>query len=199
MSGIGHNKGPTLEKGHRWRSYQWRRAQKALMPNTIPLAIVKMRLRRAAELGMDYKAYASIRQATGRDICGLLFSSNALCIMAGEAAMPAERRAVLASVTGAERLALVHAPISPDAVLRENPLEAAGRAPDLRHRWPEMRAQLCAFAQARKLNGDQVVIVGETALEEEWMGAMRAAGYLPAARYFQSGAQSNGQAVGLTT
>ena len=186
MSGIGHNGGPTLEKGQRWRTHQWRKAQKALMPNTIPLAIVRMRLRRAAELGMDYKAYASIRQATGRDVCGLLFSSNALRIMVGSAAMPLERRVVVAQVTRAERLALVHPPIAPREVLAQNPLEAAQRAPDLRHGWSEIKAQLAAFAAARRLNGDQIVIVGETALEEEWMGAMRAAGYLPAARYFQS-------------
>ena len=185
MSGIGHNGGPTLERGHAWRAYQWRQAQKKLMPKAMPLAIVKMRVRRAQELGMDYKAYAAIRQASGRDICGLLFSSNALRIMAGNAAMPPDRRAALARVTGTERLALVHAPAALRDVLAENPLEAVARAPGLRMSWGQTSAEIRAFVQERRLVGDQVVIVGETALEEEWLGAARAAGYLPAARYFR--------------
>ena len=186
MSGIGHNGGPTLERGQRWRTYQWRKAQKALMPKTMPLAIVKMRVRRAQELGLDYKAYAAIRQATGRDICGLLFSSNALRIMAGNAAMPKDRRAALEQVRGAERLALVHAPNTPEAVLRQNPLEAAARAPDLRMSWGAVADRLRDFVAERRLCGDQVLVIGETALEEEWLGAARAAGYLPSERYFQA-------------
>lgn len=184
MSQIGHNGGPTLEKGQRWRAYQWRKAQKALMPNTIPLTIVKMRVRRAAELGMDYKTYASIRAATGRDVCGLLFSSNALRIMAGDAAMPPERRRVVGQVQRADRLALVHRPLAPDAVHAANPLDAVEQAPDLRMTWNETHTQLRDFVAERRLVGDQVVVIGDTALEEEWLGAARAAGYIPAARYF---------------
>ena len=92
MAGIGHNNGPAMERGHTWRSYQWRRAQQKLMPNTIPLMIVRMRVRRAAELGLDYKTYASIRQTSGQDIMGLLFSSNALRIMANGAKIARSKR-----------------------------------------------------------------------------------------------------------
>ena len=188
MSGIGHNGGPTLERGHSWRTYQWRKAQKALMPNTIPLAIVKMRVRRAAELGMDYKAYASIRQATGRDICGLLFSSNALRIMVGSAAMPPERRRVVAAVKGADRLALVHGALDLETILSSNPLDAVRPAPDLRMSWTETHTRLRDFVVERRLVGDQVVVIGETALEREWLSAARAAGYIPAERYFSDAA-----------
>ncbi len=186
MSTIGHNGGPTMEKGHSWRAYQWRQAQKALMPKTMPLAIVKMRVRRAKELGLDYKAYASIRQATGRDICGFLFSSNALRIIAGDAVMPPDRRAFVENIEKAERLAMLYAPTSLEAALASNPLEAAERAPDLRFNWTQTRERLSGFVATRKLSGDQVVIVGETALEEEWLAAARAAGYLPASRYFEN-------------
>lgn len=181
---IGHNQGPTLERGHTYRSYQWRQAQRKLMPNTIPLAIVKMRLRRAAELGLDYKAYAAIRQATGRDICGFLFSSNALSILAGQSAMPKERRAKLEGLTSTQRLALVHAPLDPATVQQQNPLEAATRAPDLRHSWSVTSDRLRDFIAERRLVGDQIVLIGDTALEEEWRTAARVAGYLPATRYF---------------
>lgn len=189
MSDIGHNGGPSMEKGRSWRSYQWRQAQKALMPKTMPLAIVKMRVRRARALGMDYKAYASIRQATGRDICGLLFSTNALEILAGRAAMPPERRRALETARDVQRLALAHAPLHPDMIAAANPvLEAVARAPDLRMSWAETRESLRAFAAERRLVGDQIVIVGDTALEQEWLGALQAAGYLPAGRYFAASA-----------
>ena len=177
-----------MEKGRAWRTFQWRQAQKALMPKAIPLAVVKMRVRRARELGMDYKAYASIRQATGRDICGLLFSSNALRIMAGNAAMPEDRRAALATVQGAERLALVQRPMGIADVLSANPLDAAVRAPDLSLNWHQTHAVLRDFVVERRLVGDQVVLIGDTALEEAWLGPARAAGYLPAERYFSGGA-----------
>ena len=186
MSGVGHNGGPTLEPGHRWRAYQWRKAQKALMPNTIPLVVLRMRMRRATELGMDYKAYAAIRQATGRDVCGLLFSSNALRIVAGSSAMPRERHARLGAVRGADRLGAVHAPVRIGDVLQTGLIEAAIRAPTLRDPWRETGRILRDFLHSRKLAGDQVVIVGDTALEAEWLGAARAAGYLAADRYFEA-------------
>ena len=186
MSGIGHNGGPTLERGHTWRSYQWRKAQKALMPNTIPLMVVKMRVRRAAELGMNYKAYAAIRQATGRDICGFLFSSNALRILGGpEARIPQPRSDKLAHVKGAGRYALVHMPLDPAEVTRgEDVIDAATHAPDLRMPWGQMRSHLTGFVRERRLAGDQVVVVGDTVLEAEWTAAARAAGYVSAEQYF---------------
>lgn len=187
MSGIGHNGGPTMERGQSWRAYQWRQAQKALMPKTIPLAVVKMRLRRAAELGLDYKSYAAIRQATGRDICAFLFSSNALGILGhGTPRLPADRADKLADVKGAGRLALVHLPHDPDALIAAEPvIDAATRTPDLRMSWSTMRGHLTDFVRDRKLVGDQVVVVGDTALEAEWTAAARAAGYVSAERYFR--------------
>ena len=186
MSGIGHNGGPTMEQGHRWRTYQWRKAQKALMPKTIPLAVVKMRVRRAAELGLDYKAYAAIRQATGRDICAFLFSSNALGILfEGASRIPQARVAKLEAVKDAGRLALVHLPHDPAQIAAaEEVIDAATRAPDLRMPWSGLRAHLGDFVRSRKLVGDQVVIVGDTILEAEWTAAARAAGYVSAERYF---------------
>ena len=58
VSGLGHNGGPSMEPGVLWRTHAWRSAQKKLMPNTIPKLVLQMRLKRAAELGMDYKTYA---------------------------------------------------------------------------------------------------------------------------------------------
>lgn len=185
MAGIGHNKGPTMESGQRWRAYQWRKAQKALMPNTIPLLVVRSRMRRAAELGLTYKAYAKVRQTSGRDILGLLFSSNALEIIADGARMPQYRQAALAPIKGAQKLTLVHRPNTPTAVLQANPvLDDASAAPRFTDSWSQMRHQLETFLTTRHLPGGQILVIGDTSLEQEWMTAARAAGYLSASEYF---------------
>ena len=77
MTGLGHNKGPTMEPGAGWRRYAWKRARTELLPK-LPLEVVRMRVRRARELGLDYKTYAGVRATTGRDLVAFLFSSNAL-------------------------------------------------------------------------------------------------------------------------
>ncbi|WP_109463774.1 hypothetical protein [Albibacillus kandeliae] len=185
--GIGHNNGPSMERGQVWRAYQWRKAQKELMPNTIPLMVVKMRLRRAAELGMDYKAYARIRQATGQDIMGLLFSSNALRIIGDGAKMPEAEARALDAVKSAQKLSLVHLPNRPGPVLQANPvLDATEAAPRFTDSWSDMRVRLETFIRSRRLPGNQVVIIGDAPLESEWMAAAKAAGYLQANEYFGS-------------
>jgi len=186
MAGIGHNNGPTMERGHSYRTYQWRRAQQKLMPNSVPLMIVRMRMRRAQELGMDYRTYASIRQASGQDILGLLFSSNALRIIGNGAKMPDAENRALKAVKEARKMVLVHAPLQPPAVLQANPvLDATAAAPRFTDSWSRMRERLEGFIRAQRLPGNQVLIIGDAPLESEWSTAARAAGYLPAEWYFQ--------------
>lgn len=186
MAGIGHNNGPTMQAGHSYRTHMWRRAQQKLMPNTIPLMIVRMRIRRAAELGMDYKSYASIRQVSGQDILGLLFSSNALRIIGNGARMPDAQGRALAAIRSAQKLSLVHAPFEPPAVLQANPvLDATAAAPRITDSWSDMRQRLQGFIHQNRLPGNQVLIIGDAPLEAEWTTAARAAGYIPAHRYFQ--------------
>lgn len=182
---IGHNNGPTMQRGHTFRSYQWRKAQKALMPNTLPLMLVRMRLRRAAELGMDYKTYAKFRQASGQDIMALLFSSNALRIIGDGAKMPDAENRALEAVKSAKKLTLVHAPNSPPAVLQANPvLDASAAAPKFTDSWSMMRGRIQTLIQSQRLPGDQVLIIGDAPLEADWTTAAKAAGYLPAHQYF---------------
>jgi len=64
---IGHNQGPTMGSGAGWRRYAWKRARRELLPQ-LPLEIVRLRIRKARELGIDYKSYASIRAANGRQM-----------------------------------------------------------------------------------------------------------------------------------
>ena len=175
-----------MERGHKWRSFQWQKARSAAMPKAMPLMVVKMHVARARALGLDYPTYAAVRKASGRDIMGLLFSSNALRIVAASAPqMPLDRGEVLGAVSGAKRLALVHAPVSAQGVAACNPvLDGAAQAPKFTNTWAEMRDHLAGFIAGKQLVSDQVLIIGDTALERDWSAAARAAGYLEAGRYF---------------
>lgn len=185
-AGIGHNQGPTMEKGQKWRTFQWQKARQEAMPKAIPLMVVKMHVARAHQLGLDYPTYAAVRKATGRDIMGLLFSSNALRVVRAEAPyIPVPREEIVSAVTGARKLALVHAPLSADMVHLANPvLDAAGAAPKFTDSWSAMRDHLGGFVSEQRLNRDQVLIIGDTALERDWTAAAQAAGYVEASRYF---------------
>jgi hypothetical protein len=186
LRGIGHNQGPTMEKGHKWRSFQWQKARDAAMPKAIPLMVVKMHVARAHALGLDYPTYAAVRKATGRDIMGLLFSSNALRVVRAEAPyIPVARGEVLSAVDGAKKLALVHAPLQADIIGLANPtLDAVGTAPKFTDNWGEMRDHLGGFIMGQNLNRDQVLVIGDTSLERDWGAAAQAAGYIEATRYF---------------
>ncbi|MFT6675911.1 MAG: hypothetical protein ACJAVM_002108 [Sulfitobacter sp.] len=186
VAGIGHNQGPSMERGQRYRTFQWQKARAEAMPKTIPLMVVRMHVRRAHALGLDYPTYAAVRKASGRDIMALLFSSNALRVVRADAPeMPLDRGAAVSAITGAQRLALVHAPLNAGRIARANPaLDHAAPAPKFTDSWGAMRDHLGQVIAQRKLVSDQVLIIGDTTLEREWTTAARAAGYLDAARYF---------------
>ena len=165
--------------GYTGRLHQWRKARKALIPNTIPVEVVRMRVRRAAALGLDYGTYAGIRAGTGRDIAALLFSSNALRMI--RQAELAERDAAKLAAVEAARGALMHRPLPETA---PEPLDFAARAPLFTDNWTAMRARLRDVLRARGLPADSVLLIGDTAFEMSWCAALRAGGYLPADRYF---------------
>lgn len=188
MTMIGHNNGPTMEKGRAWRRYAWTRARAELLP-TLPLEVVRLRVKRARELGLDYKAYASIRAASGHDVVALLFSSNALRLGPNAVVLPADRADRIAALRACGRLAILHAPTPPEAFAHANPVfEAAGPAPLFTDGWAAMRSAVQRLTANRGLPGDRVVLIGETSFEREWFQAGGLAGYLPADRYFGASA-----------
>jgi hypothetical protein len=186
MAGIGHNQGPTMERGEKWRAFQWQKARNAAMPKAMPLMVVKMHVARAHALGLDYPTYAAVRKASGRDIMALLFSSNALRIVRADAPqMPVPRGEKLSVVEGARKLALVHLPLNAGVIADANPvLHGVAEAPKFTDSWSAMRDHLGGVIQHQKLLRDQVLIIGDTAMEQDWTTAVQAAGYLPAERYF---------------
>ena len=184
MTGIGHNNGPTMEPGAGWRRHCWSRARRELLP-AMPLEVITYRMKRAQELGLDYKTYAGVRASTGRDIVAFLFSSNALCLHRDPALGPAEA-GKLAQVEGAVRLAAVYRPLDPSAVLARNPnaLDHAGVAPTVFDSWSETRARLMSMTRAARVPSDAVLLVGATDLERGWCGTARLAGFVAAERFF---------------
>ncbi len=181
MAGIGHNS-HWESKGYRGRLTAWRKARADLLPKTLPLEVVRRRVLRAAELGLDYKAYASIRAATGRDILALLFSTNALRMLK-EARLPTDRAAKLDTLK-AFRLALTQGRLQPEGVARLPQIDAAYPAPHFAQSWHVMSVHLRQALHETGQKGAATVIIGETSFEADWCMAARAAGYIPAARYF---------------
>lgn len=188
LPGAGHNGGPGLDGGRSWRAHCWRTARAALLPQ-LPVEVVRLRVRRAAEIGLDYRTYAGFRAATGHDLVAFLFSTNALRLLKAEDGLPAAEAGKLGRLCNIGRLVAVQPPLDPARVTvtlvgQGVPVASCGRAPGLAETWGETRARLLALARAAGAPADRVLVIGDTALEADWAATARMAGYLPAARYF---------------
>ena len=177
---LGHNGGPTMEPGAAWRKHCWAQAREALLPH-LPIEVLRGRLRRAAELGLDYRSYAGIRAATGHDVVAVLFSSNAL---RAHPVPQGDRLAKLSRMTGAARIGLAVRPLAAPALLQASgdALDAGFPAPGHLARWSETRAAL-RLALGRT-PGDRAILIGAHALEADWCAAGGLAGSLPDSRFF---------------
>ena len=180
MSGIGHNNGPTMEPGQSWRRHVWTRARADLLP-TLPIEVVRLRLKRAAEIGLDYRTYASFRAASGHDIVALLFSTNALGLLPGRRP-PAPSLARLESVRNCGRGALARG-LTPAEVLALVPVDHAAPAPRPFANWSEARAAVLSALSVPRWPADRVLMVGDAPDERGWAEAARLGGYLPADRW----------------
>lgn len=180
--GIGHNGGPVDDAGLSWRRHAWGVARARLLPH-LPVEVVRLRVARAAELGLDYRTYAGVRASTGRDVIGFLFSTNALGLIRPGAVPPAPVVARLAAVRGADRTALVRPPLAAAAVRAAVPVDATAPAPLFTDPWAVMRDRIRAAIRARGLPPDGVILVGETEEERAWAEAGRTAAFLSGARY----------------
>ncbi|MGE4612601.1 MAG: hypothetical protein AAED33_14640 [Paracoccaceae bacterium] len=183
MSTLGHNNGPTMEAGAGWRKHCWTKARHELLP-TLPIEILRVRVARAKELGLDYTSYASIRAASGHDVIAFLFSSNALRVFPKTPEMPADRLHKLAEITDCNRAVAVHRPLTPENLLPYQVLDHAFAAPRSTDTWIETRNQILTYLQTDRLPRDGVVIVGDTSQERAWVAAGRLAGYVPADQFF---------------
>lgn len=185
MADIGHNRGPSLDAGAGFRRVAWTKARAALMP-TLPLEIVRLRVKRAERLGLPYKTYATIRAVSGRDIVGFLFSDNALDMGRSEV-VPEVARVRLDALEGvALRLAALHGAKNVVRALESGGLDGAGRAPGLSAPWRAARDGLRDIAKAAQVPYDGLVVVAATALEREWSGTAGFGGTIDREVMFQT-------------
>lgn len=181
MGGIGHNQGPSMDRGVAYRTHVWAKARRDLLP-VLPLPVVRRRVKRAAEIGLDYTTYATVRATTGRDVVAVLFSTNALRLFRAHQALEADRAARLQAMVDCARHALTVAPLRPEDLAPAD-LDAAYPAPHVHAPLAEAARQITVARTPHPADG--VLMVGDTALEQSWSAAARLAGYLPAARFFR--------------
>lgn len=192
---IGHNGGPSMQPGESWARHCWTRARAELLP-TLPLEVIRTRVRRAQEIGLEYRTYATIRATTGRDIVAFLFSTETLRLRPVKLDLPPDRAARLAELK-ADRLLLAAPDVAPQQALARFaeqgvPLTAASPAPGAWAEWRETRAAIRAALDPLKLPGDAVLMVGEGQLQNDWAQAGKLAGFLSGDRYFAPGAGVHG-------
>ncbi len=186
--GIGHNRGP----GTGWQLHCWKRARKALV-GTVPLEIVRMRMKRAKELGLAYPEYAAILTGTGRDVVGFLFTAEGLRLrLARELEMPAEVREKLSGLIRCRLLALAPEAEAPAAFRAELEVvsgldfAAAGKTPGDGADWSRAREAILSVLGPLKLPADGVVLVGSKEEEAGWAVSARMARFLTGSAYFQA-------------
>lgn len=189
--GVGHNSAP--DEGRAWRRYAWGRARKALLGKHLPVEIVRTRMRRAAELGLAYPAYASVLRGSGRDIVGFLFTVDGMSLrLRRRLELPDEVAGRLRALKSCERLAL-----SPPEELAEAfrielsevsgaPFAAAASAPEP-GRWRDAREAIRAALAPLGAPGDAVVMIGASEEEARWAAAGRLAKFIPGEVYFTEG------------
>lgn len=180
MIGIGHNSGRVMEAGRSWRKHVWTKARQQLLPK-LPVEVVRLRVKRAKELGLPYKTYAGIRASSGHDLIGFLFSSNALRVYKGGQSLPEDRFEKLRALSKARSLAIVHQPC--DLADFVPPADRAFAAPRPLMSWSETRDAIQGILQ-QEGPADRFLVIGDTSEEQLWAEAAKTAGYLPADRYF---------------
>lgn len=191
LPGIGHNLGPPLDAAVSWRKFAWKKARRELLPR-LPLEVIKRRVARAQELGLDYPQYASILLGTGRDIVAFLFTSDALGAQLTRTP-PLPRPVVdkLARIERVDRLLTTEAHEDvvelADAIIREHRIVVKGvgtiPAPE-NTSWSKGRDAILHALRPLKIPGDAVVMVGSAAHERTWADAAKLAKFLPSDQFF---------------
>jgi len=191
MAGIGHNRGPGLDPapGRGFRAHAWAVARRELLGARLPVEVVRMQVRRARQLGLDYKTYAGVRAATGRDLVAFLYSTNALGVFRdGQPVGAAERRRIAQSAAAPH---LGCAPgLAPDALAVQIGAVSAGHLPPFGDSWSAVRDRMKGWLRAQGLPGDAVLMIGETDHEREMMTAGGLAGFVTGQRFFAGAADA---------
>ncbi|MDK8873162.1 hypothetical protein [Paracoccus sp. SSJ] len=191
MAGIGHNRGPALvpEAGRGFRAHAWTVARRELLGTRLPVEVVRMQVRRARQLGLDYKTYAGVRATTGRDLVAFLYSTNALGVFRDGQPVGATERRRIAESAAAPHLGCAPG-LAPEAIAVQIGAVSAGRLPPFGDSWSAMRDRMKGWLRAQGLPGDAVLMIGETEHEREMMTAGGLAGFVTGQRFFAGAADA---------
>lgn len=181
--GIGHNSGRVDEAGKTWRTHVWAKARRQLMPK-LPIEVIRRRVARAKELGLPYKTYAGLRAASGDDLIGFMFSSNALDVMRRGDKVPAVKGNKINALKDVVTIGAAHVPTEPSQLTP--PLQSAYAAPKPLAPWSQTRDDLKAIFAQTKRPANRFVLICDTAIEREWADTIHMAGVLPAAQFFEA-------------
>jgi hypothetical protein len=196
-TGIGHNAPP--EPVSLWHKHMWERARAEQPERRLPLAVVRMRMARAAELGMGYADYAALYRTAGRDPAGLLFTPGALHLrLKRRLEIPDTVRAHLARLGACHLLALAPEGEAPAAFLEELrevsalPFAAAAAMPAPDAPWPVLVSALRAALDPLRLPGAAIALIGSAGREARLCASLctagRLAGVLDRDAYFRPAA-----------
>lgn len=179
--GIGHNGGPG--PGSSFRAYAWGVARRELLGPRLPIEVVRLQVRRARELGLDYKTYAGVRATTGRDLIAFLYSSNAVGVFRRGQPVPAPQAARIMAVRTDAHLGCAPG-LSPKALAHQVGAVSARELAPFGSSWSAMRHEMRSWLREQGLPGDAVLMIGETAHEREMMTAGGLAGFLTGQAFF---------------
>lgn len=182
-AGIGHNRGPGMAPGQSYRAHCWHVARRELLGARLPIEVVRMQVRRAKELGLDYKTYAGVRATTGRDLVAFLYSSNALGVFREGQPVPRDAALRIRAIAAAPHLGCAPG-LAPDVLSREIGAVSARMLAPFGASWAMMRDEMKAWLRAQGVAGDAVLMIGETAHEREMMTAGGLAGFVTGQAFF---------------
>lgn len=170
MAGIGHNGGP--QPARAWARHCWTQARADLLPH-LPIEVIRTRVARARDLGLDYKTYAGVRATTGRDVVAFLYSSNTLRVLPKSPQLPDDMAAHLAS-SRAQHRGLAVLPLTTGQLERaaQGLLCQIHPAPRVFASFVQTRAAIESATQG--LPRDGVILVAEPH-ERDWASAGRLA------------------------
>lgn len=159
------------------------------MPNTIPIEIVRIRVRRAQELGLSYPQYASVLLG-GHDIVGFLFTTGGLQLkLRRKLELPDTIKQKLTALTSTDLLSF--SPSGEDPIVFRSELEeisglkilASAQEPESTS-WSEAKQAVRNLLQPVGLPGKSVVMIGHQSAEAKWAEAGRLAKFISTHEYF---------------